>query len=110
MQSKVMVSVFLFGLAIGLLPRAVCAADVISTMDYPGAVSTIANGINSQGDIVGWYTDTAGKTHGFFLGRHGFVSIDYPGACRTEAWAINPAGDIVGVYYEQPLPGKACPD
>jgi hypothetical protein len=88
MRRKVMVSLFLFGLAIGLMPGAVCAADVISTIDYPDAVLTIANGINSQGDIVGWYKDVGGKTHGFFLGRHGFVSIDYPQATYTDTWAL----------------------
>lgn len=37
------------------------------TIDYPGANGTYANGINSRGDVVGAYVDTAGKTHGFFV-------------------------------------------
>jgi len=42
------------------------------TIDYPGSTRTVARGINPQGDIVGYYNDAAGKTHGFFMsaGRH----------------------------------------
>ena len=36
------------------------------SIDYPGATSTYAYGINSRGDIVGRYVDSAGKTHAFF--------------------------------------------
>jgi hypothetical protein len=39
------------------------------SVDYPDSVSTYANGINQQGDIVGRYTDTDGKTHGF-IAKH----------------------------------------
>jgi len=50
---------------------------------------------------VGYYRDTAAKTHGFLLEkRGGFVSIDYPGATYTDSWGINPAGDIVGSYLD----------
>ena len=35
------------------------------SIDYPGATTTNALGINSRGDIVGSYVDSAGKTHGF---------------------------------------------
>ncbi len=100
MPKKLAVSLFLFCLVVALLHGSVCAADAISTIDYPDAVFTIANGINSQGDIVGWYTDVAGKTHGFFFGRHGFVSIDYPQATYTDTWAVNPAGDMAGSYLD----------
>lgn len=39
------------------------------SINYPGATVTQALGINSRGDVVGSYVDTAGKTHGFFLSR-----------------------------------------
>jgi len=47
-----------------LINRGQCLA-----VDYPDSVSTYANGINQQGDIVGRYTDTDGKTHGF-IAKH----------------------------------------
>ncbi len=37
-----------------------------TTIDYPGAAKTVAYGINPQGEVVGYYVDTTGKTHGFF--------------------------------------------
>jgi uncharacterized membrane protein len=39
------------------------------SIDFPGATTTNAYGINSRGDVVGNYVDAAGKTHGFFLSR-----------------------------------------
>jgi uncharacterized membrane protein len=39
------------------------------SIDYPGATGTFARGINRRGDVVGYYVDAAGKTHGFFLDR-----------------------------------------
>jgi uncharacterized membrane protein len=49
------------------------AAEPISyrfiSIDYPGAKTTNANGINASGHIVGAYVDSAGKQHGFLLVR-----------------------------------------
>jgi probable HAF family extracellular repeat protein len=67
-------------------------------IDFPGAVLTNAQGINSGGDIVGFYKDTAGKQHGFLLRNGNFTSIDFPDAAVTDARGINAAGDIVGDY------------
>jgi probable HAF family extracellular repeat protein len=75
-----------------------------STIDFPGAVLTNAQGINAQGEIVGFYTDTAGRTHGFVQSGGHFRSIDMPGAQSTQARGIGPAGDIVGSYL---LPGES---
>ena len=42
------------------------------SIDYPGAAGTQTRGINNRGDVVGFYTDSAGKNHSFFLSRsHG---------------------------------------
>jgi uncharacterized membrane protein len=40
----------------------------VTTIDVPGAIRTIAFGINERGDIVGGYTDGAGF-HGFLLSQ-----------------------------------------
>lgn len=68
-----------------------------TTVEVPGALSTIAWGINSRGDIVGTYRDATGF-HGYVLRDGEFVTIDYPGAAITEARGIGPSGDIVGSY------------
>lgn len=73
-----------------------------SSIDYPGAVLTNAQGINPGGDIVGTYVDTFGNQHGFLLSNGTFTSLDYPGAAGTFARGISPDGDIVGSYSTPP--------
>jgi probable HAF family extracellular repeat protein len=74
---------------------------VFITIDFPGAISTNAQGINAQGEIVGGYTDTGGRAHGFLLTGGQFQSIDVPNARATLARGIGPGGDIVGSYVSQ---------
>jgi uncharacterized membrane protein len=74
-----------------------------STIEYPGATTTIAWGINARGDVVGEYFDAAGGRHGFLLRKSVFTSIDYPGAL-TSARGINSRGEIVGVYRKPSEP------
>lgn len=74
---------------------------VVTTIDFPGAVLTNAQGINAQGEIVGFYNDAAGRAHGFVQSGGHFRSIDFPGAQLTRARGIGPAGDIVGNYQRQ---------
>jgi probable HAF family extracellular repeat protein len=74
---------------------------VFSTIDFPGAVLTNAQGINTQGEIVGFYTDVGGKTHGFVLSGGQFQSLDFPNARATQARGIGPGGEIVGSYVAQ---------
>lgn len=69
-----------------------------TSIDYPGAVLTNAQGINPGGDIVGTYIDPSGNQHGFLLSNGNFSSIDFPGATVTFARGISPDGDIVGSY------------
>jgi uncharacterized membrane protein len=81
--------------------ESVDAIFTYTTFDVPGAVSTIASGINARGDIVGTYIDASGRRHGFAQ-RDGIITtIDYPGAAGTEARGIGPSGDIVGFYWRQ---------
>jgi len=41
-------------------------AGTFSSLDIPGGTAAIyANGINNDGQIVGFYTDSSGGTHGF---------------------------------------------
>lgn len=74
---------------------------VFSSIDFPGAVLTNAQGINAAGEIVGLYTDTGGKTHGFVMSGGDYRSVDYPGAKSTQLRGIGPSGDVVGTYQRQ---------
>lgn len=77
------------------------AALVFSQIDFPGAVLTNAQGINAGGEIVGFYTDTTGATHGFVMSGGSYRTVDYPGAKSTQLRGIGPSGDVVGVYQKQ---------
>ena len=74
----------------------------IDPFDAPDAVGdTSINGINARGDRVGRYTDTAGKSFGYFLSKKGdFKTIDAPGARFTQAFFLNAQGQVVGYYVD----------
>lgn len=74
----------------------------VTTIDVPGALSTVAYGINAAGHVVGSFRDASG-THGFVLRGGTFTTLDYPGAALTEARGIAGDGTIVGSYR---LPGE----
>ena len=78
--------------------ESVDATFTYTTFDVPGAVSTIASGINASGDIVGTYIDAGGQRHGFGQREGIFTTIDYPGAAGTEARGIGPSGDIARLH------------
>jgi uncharacterized membrane protein len=72
------------------------------SIDYPNAISTVANGINPQGSIAGTYLDSSGNQHAFVLNNERFTSFDFPGSVSTNARGINAAGQIVGSYVAPP--------
>ena len=72
-------------------------------IDVPGAAGTTANGVAGNGDIVGAFTDSSNRQHGFRLSKGEVTIIDYPGAALTAARGISTNGDIVGSYR---LPGE----
>jgi hypothetical protein len=74
-----------------------------TTIEVPGALATVAFGINPRGDIVGTYVDASFRSHGFLLRDGSFTTIDYPGAAGNDARGISPSGEIVGGYW---MPGE----
>ena len=66
-------------------------------LDFPGASSTLAWGINNRGDISGQYVKD-GETHGFKLAGGQFSTLDYPGSAYTQVYGINNRGDVAGLY------------
>ena len=69
-----------------------------TSIDYPGAQNTVAWGINSAGQIVGYYKDSSFNYHGFLDVNGTLTSFDYPGATLTGGLGINDSGQIVGFY------------
>jgi hypothetical protein len=75
---------------------------VFTTLDFPGANRTFAVGINSGGEIVGAYIDTAGE-HGFLLSNGVYSAVDFPLSIDTAAFGINDEGDITGTFIDASL-------
>ena len=71
-----------------------------TTIDVPGASLTNVAGINSNGDMVGWYSPTGGSfASGFLLTAGTFTFINYPSGYDTEATGINDSGVVIGYSY-----------
>ena len=67
--------------------------------------SAVATGINSAGQIVGYFNTVQG-----FLDDHGtFTLINVPGTSGIQPAAINDAGQIVGTYYPTTGPQNISP-
>lgn len=70
-----------------------------TTIDVPGAEVNGIYGINSAGNMVGYYGPNNGSgldKHGFLYSGGTFTFLDYPGAASTFAYGINDSGLIVG--------------
>jgi probable HAF family extracellular repeat protein len=64
----------------------------------PGAVNTIATGINDHGDVVGIAT-TLSSTFGFLLKGGHLTEFEVPGSTNTQPFGVNNADEIVGAYF-----------
>jgi len=72
---------------------------VFTTVDKPGANSTLLRGLNDHGEIVGSYFD--GNFHGFLLRGDAFTPLDVPVGVATDPWGMNNGGQVVGDYLVQ---------
>jgi probable HAF family extracellular repeat protein len=70
---------------------------VYTPINFPLATSTSAWGINDGGEIAGFYTDSAGLTHGFVYADGAFSTVDVAGAHGTQLTRIKNGGEITGV-------------
>jgi hypothetical protein len=85
--------------ALLLVLAASATAITWTTIDFPGSDATVVSGINTAGDMAGWYT-SSGSTHGFVLSGGTFTTVDYLSAVSTQVIGINDNGDISGQYYD----------
>ncbi len=67
-----------------------------TTLDFPKAIVTGANGINSSGEIVGAFWGNDQIPHGFLYTNGTFTQLDCPNSSATYASGINASGEIVG--------------
>jgi hypothetical protein len=68
-----------------------------TTLDVPGSGVTEPYGINSAGQIVGLYGDTAGQ-YGFLYGRGEYTTLDVPDSIFTWAFGLNDLDQVVGNF------------
>src|SRR5205809_1337342 len=67
--------------------------ETTTKIDVPGAVVTVASGINGDGAIVGWYClkpCTAARFHGFMLKDDVWTYIDVPNSSDHPAIGTQP--------------------
>ena len=78
------------------------AADVLTTLNFPGSMDTSAFGINNNGLVVGIYTDGMGVQHGFTYNTvtNTWQTVDDPVADpgTTLINGLNDKGQLVGFY------------
>jgi hypothetical protein len=75
--------------------------DHFHTLNVPGALSTVALGLNNEGQIVGHYEDASQVQHGFLLSHGVYTTVDFPGQTGNELYRINDHREMVGNYnYE----------
>ena len=79
---------------------------VFTTIDFPGAASTLALAINNRDQILGTSIDSENRKHGFLLEEGEFTAIDHPDATSevegggTGLFGLNDHGQIVGQYSD----------
>ena len=79
-----------------------------AAINVPGAVSTQARGLNSGGEVVGFYKTTACTDYdikvpncpvkGFKFVNGGYTTFMVPGSVSTAILGVNDNGDLVGFY------------
>lgn len=98
MRRKPIFNLLAFTLVLGAIPNMAGQTPAFKLIDFPGAASTQSWGINSRGDIVGFYTSADKSSHGFLLSGGHYTPIDFPGAAVTLLNGIDARGAIVGEY------------
>jgi probable HAF family extracellular repeat protein len=84
------------------LPAARLAAVTytVQILAYPGATQTYAQAVNAAGDVVGFYTDDTGTSHGLTWTAGAFTVVDIPDASGTWLTGINKSDVICGYYHK----------
>jgi len=83
----------------GLTTAPQAAAYTFQTFDAGTSSYTFPFGINNDGQVSGYYTDSSG-THGFVRSADGsqITKFDYSGANETYGQTLNDSGEVAGYY------------
>jgi hypothetical protein len=73
---------------------------VFEVINIPGSVSAQATDINLKQQVTGFFIDSKGVNHGWWLNAGTLVQLDYPGSTFTQATGENNHGLVVGTYMD----------
>jgi hypothetical protein len=107
-----LVRIFAFVVAALLTTSASAQTFTFASINVPGGFNTEARGINSSGEIAGFYQTNTTCTetvldirymssctkHGFTYINGTYKTVDVPGAISTVVNGLNDYGDLVGTY------------
>jgi len=86
-------------------PSAKPAADTPASAHYKfltigpeDSPYVVADGINNEGLVTGYYEDLSSVLHGFVWQNGVFKTVDYPGAAYTYLYGVNNRGVAIGYY------------
>jgi hypothetical protein len=80
------------------------STKVFTNENYPKSMMTQVTGINNSPKTVGFYVDSAGRTHGFQSLGGVFMTVDFPGELFNQLLSQNNFGQAAG-YYSSNLGG-----
>ena len=92
----------------GTQPAFVSLDGIVTTFAVPDATATFAYQLNSSNQIIGYYIDSNGLTHGYTRDSAGVLTypIDVPGATGTlllgnndSNWGVGRYTDTLGVTH-----------
>src|SRR5215469_10904591 len=77
-------------------------------LNVPGALATVARGINNSGEVVGYYQSTSCSNYdanvpncptiGFKFVNNTYMKLMVPNSTSTMITGVNDYGDLVGFY------------
>jgi hypothetical protein len=73
---------------------------VFEVLTIPGSVSAQATDINLKQQITGFFIDSQGTNHGWWLNGGTLLQLDYPNSTFTQATGENNHGLVVGTYQD----------
>jgi len=76
----------------------VCADYKFIKIDADGSTNAVADGINDQGLVSGYYEDSSSIYHGFVWRDGVLAKVDHPGAAYTKLYSLNNRGVVIGLY------------
>jgi len=97
------IAILPFFLVVAAMAQIQPASCQFQLLDFPGAQSTEASGINNFGVVVGSYVVHAPARSGFVFHQGQFVTYTVPGSNSTSLFGINSLGWMVGSFRDQNL-------